>query len=216
MLSPAGWLSSIVVAAVVSGSIAIPRPPDSALEMERRAKFVHGPRGSEPTPTPGDELSAVIALVRTGPGVRLLEPSRRHATLDQIDKTFVPSVLPIVVGTTVDFPNHDEIYHNVFSYSPTKRFDLGRYASEETRSVRFDKPGVVRVFCEIHSFMRAAIVVLPTTHYSVVDEAGTFELRDVPAGQYEVLVWYDGLADLESVRSLSVAATDSIRIRLEP
>jgi plastocyanin len=216
MLWPSGWLSSIVIAAVVSGSIAIPRSPDTTLEQERRAKFVHGPRDSQPTPMPGEELAAVVALVRTGPGVRMLEPSRRRATLDQIDKTFVPSVLPIVVGTTVDFPNHDEIYHNVFSYSKAKRFDLGRYASEETRSVRFDKPGVVRVFCEIHSFMRAAIIVLPTTHYTIVDESGTFELRDVPAGQYEVLVWHDGLSELESVRTLSVAATDSIRIRLEP
>ncbi|MFN0152694.1 MAG: plastocyanin/azurin family copper-binding protein [bacterium] len=218
MPAAAVWLPAVVLAAVVSGTVAIPpSAAPSRLELERSAKFIHGPGATDP----GFESSAnattgVVALVRVGPGVRMFEPARGRATLDQVDKTFIPALLPIVVGTTVDFPNQDEIYHNVFSYSRPKRFDLGRYASGEKRSVTFDTPGVVRVFCEIHSFMRATIVVLPTPYFAVVDDAGGFEVRGVPSGEYQLLLWHEGLADLVPVRSVSLAATDSVRVRLEP
>jgi hypothetical protein len=114
------------------------------------------------------------------------------------------------------FPNLDPIYHNVFSYSKAKRFDLGRYAGDESRSVTFDKPGVVRVFCEIHSFMSATIVVLPAPWFCAIDEAGWFEMRDVPAGSYEILVWSEGESELVPLRPLTVAETDSVRMRLAP
>jgi len=212
------WVGAIVIAAGVSGTVAIPpRARDSRLELERSAKFIHGPGATDPAfDAAANPTAGVVALVRVGPGVQIFEPARGRATLDQVDKTFIPALLPIVVGTTVEFPNHDEIYHNVFSYSRAKRFDLGRYASDEKRFVTFDTPGIVRVFCEIHSFMRATIVVLPTSHFSVVDEAGGFELHDVPAGEYQLLLWHEGLADLVPVRSVSLAATDSVRVRLEP
>ena len=84
---------------------------------------------------------------------------RTRAVLDQRNEAFVPYVLAITVGTTVDFPNSDKTYHNVFSFSKAQRFDLGRYARGESKSVRFDEPGVVRVFCEIHSHMSAYILV---------------------------------------------------------
>lgn len=213
----AAWLPAVVIAAAVSGTVVLPpRARDSRLEIERSAKFIHGPAAASPVFDEAAAAGGVVALVRVGPGVQMFEPRRGRATLDQVDKTFVPALLPIVVGTTVDFPNHDEIYHNVFSYSRAKRFDLGRYASDEKRSVTFDTPGIVRVFCEIHSFMRATIVVVPTPHYSVVDESGGFELRDVPAGEYQLLLWHEGLADLMPVRRVSLAATDSVRVRLEP
>ncbi len=218
MPAVAAWLAAIVLAAVVSGTVVIPpSPTQSRLELERSAKFIHGPGATDPGFEATTNASAgVVALVRVGPGVRMFEPARGRATLDQIDKTFIPALLPIVVGTTVEFPNHDEIYHNVFSYSRAKRFDLGRYASDETRSVTFDTPGVVRIFCEIHSFMRATIVVLPTPHFAIVDDTGGFEVRDVPAGEYQLLLWHEGLSDLVPVRSVSLAATDSVRVRLEP
>src|SRR5438552_10891922 len=82
-----------------------------------------------------------------------------HAIMDQRNETFVPHLLAITTGTTVDFPNSDKFYHNVFSLSKTKRFDLGRYAAGGSRQVRFDRPGIVRVFCEIHSHMNASILV---------------------------------------------------------
>ena len=79
--------------------------------------------------------------------------------MDQRNETFLPRLLAVQTGTTVDFPNSDSTYHNVFSLSRARRFDLGRYAAGKTKSVRFDRPGVVRVFCDIHSHMSAFIVV---------------------------------------------------------
>src|SRR5512135_3192594 len=88
-------------------------------------------------------------------------PPERHPVLDQRNLQFHPEVLPILVGTTVDFPNRDNLFHNVFSYSGPKDFDLGRYPKDDSRSVLFDRPGLVRVYCDIHADMYATIVVLP-------------------------------------------------------
>ncbi len=117
------------------------------------------------------------------------EPGR--ATLDQRDETFVPHVLAITTGTVVDFPNSDRIYHNVFSLSKTARFDLGRYPAGRSRSVRFDKPGIVRVFCEIHSHMNAFILVFSHPFFSVTDEEGRYRIDRVPPGNYTVAAWSD-------------------------
>ena len=211
----AGAIGTLLLAAVVAGTALLPsRETDSALDFERKSKFHHGASLPEDS---GVGTRGIVALRPIPPSAAPPIPGTRpRATLEQMDKTFVPSLLPIVVGTVVDFPNLDPIFHNVFSYSKTKRFDLGRYAGEESRSVTFDKPGVVRVFCEIHSFMNATIVVLPAPWFSTVDEAGWFEIRDVPAGEYEVLLWYEGESDLGPVRELSVAQTDSVRMRLAP
>ena len=92
--------------------------------------------------------------------------------MDQRNETFVPHVLAIVAGTTVDFPNSDQTYHNVFSLSKTRSFDLGRYAVGRSKSVRFDRPGIVRVFCDIHSHMSAFILVFSHRYLSVVDDEG--------------------------------------------
>lgn len=109
--------------------------------------------------------------------------------MDQRNETFVPHVLAITVGTTVDFPNNDQTYHNVFSLSKTRPFDLGRYASGHSKSVRFDRPGIVRVFCDIHSHMSAFILVFGHRYYSVTDEDGRYRIDDVPPGTYTVVVW---------------------------
>ena len=92
--------------------------------------------------------------------------------MDQRDQTFVPHVLAITVGTTVEFPNSDLTFHNVFSLSKTKSFDLGRYSRGKSKSVRFDRPGVVQVFCDIHSHMSAFILVFAHRYFAVTDRAG--------------------------------------------
>src|SRR5512132_3554431 len=120
--------------------------------------------------------------------------------LDQRNETFVPHVLPIVAGTTVDFPNNDRTYHNVFSLSKTRTFDLGRYAAGRSKSVRFDKPGIVRVFCEIHSHMSAFILVFAHRYFALADEDGNYRLEDVPPGTYNVVAWSES-APLESRRA---------------
>ena len=109
--------------------------------------------------------------------------------MDQRNETFVPHVLAVTVGTTVDFPNSDNIYHNVFSLRGPRPFDLGRYAAGRSKSVRFDRPGIVRVFCEIHSHMSAYILVFSHRYFAVTDDEGRYRIDDVPPGTYTVMAW---------------------------
>jgi len=115
-----------------------------------------------------------------------------HAVMDQRNETFVPHVLAITTGTTVDFPNSDKFYHNVFSLSKTRTFDLGRYAAGRTRDVRFDRAGIVRVFCEIHSHMNAFILVFSHPFFALTDNEGRYRIEDVPPGTYGVIAWNEG------------------------
>jgi hypothetical protein len=109
--------------------------------------------------------------------------------MNQTNETFVPHLLAIVAGTTVDFPNNDEIYHNVFSLSRARRFDLGRYAAGRSKSVRFDTPGIVRVFCDIHAHMSAYILVFAHRYFAVTDDQGSYRIDNVPPGAYTVVAW---------------------------
>ena len=128
------------------------------------------------------------------------EPGR--AVLDQRNETFVPHVLAITTGTVVDFPNSDRIYHNVFSLSKTKRFDLGRYPVGHSKQVRFDQPGIVRVFCDIHSHMNAFILVFSHPFFSLTDNDGRFRIDNIPPGTYNVIAWNEGV--LSEPRAVTV------------
>lgn len=112
-------------------------------------------------------------------------------SLAQRGQRFEPAVLGIPVGATVAFPNFDPVFHNVFSYSKTKRFDLGRYGKGKSRSVQFEDPGVVRIFCDIHSNMSATIVVANSHYVTTTDARGDFTLKNLPNGEV-VLVAVDG------------------------
>ena len=109
-----------------------------------------------------------------------------------MNETFVPHVLAITVGTTVDFPNSDVIFHNVFSLSKTRPFDLGRYPRGRSKSVRFDRPGVVQVFCDIHSHMSAYILVFAHRYFAVTDSSGPLRDQRRPAGHLHLAVWHEG------------------------
>ncbi|HEY2103675.1 MAG TPA: hypothetical protein VGH08_10525 [Chthoniobacterales bacterium] len=117
----------------------------------------------------------------------------------QKDLAFVPSLLPVQVGSRVEFPNLDDTYHNIFSYSPAKRFDLGRYRPEERPipSEVFDKPGLVTLRCDIHEHMRGLILVLDTPYFVVTDAAGQFRLTGLPAGHFTLKAWVDSKTTLE-------------------
>ena len=115
-----------------------------------------------------------------------------HAEIRQRNENFVPRVVAVTVGSTVDFPNDDAIYHNVFSLSKTKTFDLGRYAAGRSKTVRFDKPGIVRVFCDIHSHMSAFILVFAHRFFAVTDDQGRYVIEGVPPGRFAVAAWYEG------------------------
>ena len=123
------------------------------------------------TPAPRDVpdlLRSVVYLESAPRGAFEMNEGGRVA-MDQRNETFVPHVLAIMTGTTVDFPNSDAFYHNVFSLSKIARFDLGRYAAGRSRAVRFDKPGIVRVFCDIHSHMNAFILVFSHRYFTMTD-----------------------------------------------
>jgi plastocyanin len=162
-----------------------------------------GALGIAPPHVPPDRRQSVVYL---DPAPRAAFEGREdiRPRMDQRNETFVPHVLPIVVGTTVDFPNNDRTYHNVFSLSKTKSFDLGRYATGKSRPVTFDRPGIVRVFCEIHSHMSAFILVFAHRYFAVTDDEGRYHLDNVPPGTYTVKVWNETLHGEPPKRSVMV------------
>lgn len=109
----------------------------------------------------------------------------------QKNASFDPVVLPVLAGTTVDFPNNDNIFHNVFSYSKIKPFDLGLYKSGATKSVTFTKPGQATVYCSIHRSMKADILILQNPYFTVTDPKGNFKIAGVPEGKYRLIAWHE-------------------------
>jgi plastocyanin len=136
----------------------------------------------------------------------------RSATLDQVDKTFVPGLLPIVVGTKVRFPNHDQIQHHVYSFSRTKTFELPLYKGEDAAPVLFDKVGVVKVGCNIHDWMSAIILVLPTPWFARTGADGTFTIENVPEGKHSVVAWHE-LSKLKLEDTAQTVLGDSLALR---
>jgi plastocyanin len=130
-----------------------------------------------------------------------LTPTDAHASqgpkpgrfrLLQKNKQFTPHLLVIPVGSLVDFPNEDPVFHNVFSFFNGKRFDLGLYESGSNRTVRFDHEGIDYIFCNIHSEMSAVVIALTTPYYAVSNREGALAIHGVPPGQYELKVWAEG------------------------
>lgn len=138
------------------------------------------------------DLRRGVVYLETAPRSAFDERDPGRAAMDQRNETFVPHVLAVMVGTIVDFPNSDLTYHNVFSLSRARRFDLGRYAAGKSKGVRMDRTGVVRVFCDIHSHMNAFVLVFNHPFFDVTDVDGRFELPSLPAGPYTVVGWYEG------------------------
>jgi len=112
------------------------------------------------------------------------------AVMEQQNRRFSPDLVTIPAGSSVSFPNFDPIFHNVFSLSKPKSFDLGNYPKGQTRMVTFDRPGVVSVYCHLHPNMTGTVVVTPNAWAARVDPAGLFVLADVPPGKYSVVAWH--------------------------
>lgn len=134
-------------------------------------------------------------------------------TMEQKGRRFLPDTVVAPVGSTVSFPNLDPIFHNVFSVSPAKRFDLGKYPRPESKSVRFDKPGVVNVYCDIHADMNAWIVVLPNRAFARPDASGHYRLPELPAGRYKLRWWHPDFAGGE--REVTVSASGDVTADVE-
>jgi plastocyanin len=153
---------------------------------------------------PLDRRRSVVYL-ETAPRAAFEQSEDRRARMDQRNERFVPHVLAVVAGTYVDFPNGDRTYHNVFSMSKPKEFNLGRYAAGKSKAVRFERPGVVRVFCEIHSHMSAFILVFAHRYFAVTDDDGRYRIDNVPPGTYTVAVWNEALHGDPPRRPVTIA-----------
>ena len=164
--------------------------------------------GGKPAP---DVIVSVegVALI---PSKAQLPGGTPPALIDQREMKFIPRVLAVMVGKTVDFPNNDKTFHNVFSTSEAKKFDLGLYPSGQSRNVNFDKPGVVRILCNVHPNMEAYIVVKEHAYFSVVDSRGRYDIESIPLGKYRLAVWHPELGTkvvpVELVRPGEVLAID--------
>jgi plastocyanin len=155
---------------------------------------VYDEPGSPPprAATDADPLANVVIYLEAAPGLRGASSTPRYPpSLRQRDEAFVPHVLPVVIGTTVDFPNDDPLFHDVFSLSSAKSFDLQRYPQGTSRTVTFGKAGVVEVFCHIHADMSAYILVLDNPFFVVPDSSGHFALDNIPPGDYSLVAWYE-------------------------
>jgi plastocyanin len=184
-----------LLAPLLAAAAAPPPPPaagiiEGRVTMEPRAPRRVAPRypgaGGGAAHAAG-RVPAVAFLVGRVAGGRAAAGERPR--LVQQDTSFRPPLLVVPVGTAVEFPNRDPFFHNVFSYSATKRFDLGRYPRGESRTVVFDRAGVVKVYCEIHQWMRSAVIVVENPYHAQVAEDGRFSIPNVPPGRYRLAVW---------------------------
>ncbi|HXX64389.1 MAG TPA: hypothetical protein VEO56_11400 [Bacteroidota bacterium] len=206
----------------VKGSVTITKPPGPSNEERRRSLtgryapdaaesgILVDPRSARPYKL---SETAVIYLEGDPPGKGdLPSPPAKHPVMDQVGMRFHPQVLPIVVGTTVDFPNGDPIFHNVFSYSQTREFDLGRYPMGDSRSVTFDQSGIVRVYCDIHSEMNATILVLASPYFTSLADDGSFQIDEVPEGRYHLNLWYGRDVVLRRTVTIRDGETTSVNL----
>ena len=177
----------VLVAATVSGHVELKDSRDPAV----RKKMDYSGVVVSLKPVNGAHTSAVPVRFGTG-----------HVRMIQKNKTFTPHVLAIPIGTTVDFPNLDPIFHNAFSSYNGQIFDVSLYPPGSSRAVHFKREGIVRVFCNIHSSMSAVIVVLDTPYFDTTDRSGVFEIRDVQPGDYDMHVFHERASD-ENLRRLT-------------
>ena len=133
------------------------------------------------------------------------------AAIDQKDREFSPDFVVVPVGSTVSFPNMDAIFHNVFSLSKPKSFDLGNYPKGQTRTVTFPVPGAVFVYCHLHTNMAATIVITPNQWRAKPDSAGNFKLEDVPDGKYTVVAWHKTAGTFRQTVTVSGGQVQPIR-----
>lgn len=161
----------------ITGTVPLPSTPAGRVAVEKYTGSISGKVTKSPAPAAGVWLE--------GPGTKA-EKNPAKVVMEQRGYQFGRSLLIIAPGTTVEFPNHDPDYHNIFSLSRAKRFDLGRYKKDETPapSVTFDQPGFVRLKCEIHDHMNASVLIVDSRFRTLTDAVGKFTLTGVPPGQY--------------------------------
>ncbi len=161
-------------------------------ELRDFVVYITGPVGTN-HPAPADKPLQVVTTRK----------------ISQKNAMFTPHVLPVLVGTTVEWPNHDSIFHNVFSYSEPKQFDLGLYQNPDVKSVTFDQPGRVDVFCSIHSTMNCVVLVLENPYFCATDAKGAYVISNIPPGTYKLKAWHERLPS--QVREITVSETGDVK-----
>lgn len=198
-----------------------------AVVTKRLTKKVLSPitynlRGAAPVPLkaddePSSEFDRLVIFLEGGPKI---PKAPETVDIDQRNTRFVPDLVVVPVGSTVEFPNSDPIFHNIFSLSKTQPFDLGFYPQGQTRTVKLNREGIVQVYCHIHSNMYAAIVVTSSPWYARPAEDGSFSWNNVPAGHYKLIAWHKIAGYFRTTvdvpESGSVEATIHIPLAVEP
>lgn len=185
---------------------------------EQRMRFRLYP-GAKPAPPPADretrddEYRNIVIYLKSDTPLAPEEPARDQVfRMTQEGETFLPHVLPIPAGSTVEFPNLDPIFHNVFSLSATRTFDLGRYPQGDSKSVRFDQPGLVPVFCHIHSDMSAVIMVLDNPYFAVPGADRRYRIANIPPGTHTLVAWHERSAPAE--QTVEVKKGETLELNL--
>lgn len=142
----------------------------------------------------GDKPAANVVIWIDVPGAPKVAAGDGRPVLDQRNLQFAPKVMAVQVGTAVDFPNNDRVFHNVFSFHDGKRFDLGMYPTGTSKRITFERAGVSHLFCNIHPHMAAYVVVVDSPYFAVSDDAGGFTIRGLPAGTFTYRMWRAGAA----------------------
>lgn len=206
----------VAMASVIRGVLRVPAGSEKTSAVPNPYP---GRAGSNPSPvlSRGALRDAVIWIEGAALPARGVDSPGAGLTgqLAQKDQSFSPRVVPVVAGGTIDFPNRDAIYHNVFSVSPAKRFDLGKYGRGKSKSVRFDKPGVVKVYCDIHSNMEGFVIVVPNSWFARPAEDGSFFLPEVPAGSYRLVAWHPDYGTRALAVTVGEHETRSVEVALE-
>jgi plastocyanin len=173
--------------AAQAGAFLPPEPPTAVVYLE-----------GAPLPTTDTPVTNIVQVLQKG-------------------MQFGPGLIPVRKGTRVEFPNGDDFYHNVFSYSKTKRFDLGRFLKDEKpAAVTFDQPGVVKLYCEIHEHMRGTVLVLETPHFVKTDTNGVYRLTGLPAGQFKLKAWIDDKISYEQAVDLKPGSAARVNFPVAP
>ena len=221
------WRSTLPVVSLLAAGFAVTSPaqaPDTGsivghVTLTARITGRALPSTAYPTravgahdPTAIPEIQNVVVYLKdvTFRGT----PPQTPAELRQEHETFVPHVLAVTRGSTVDFPNGDPIFHNVFSLSSAATFDLRRYPRGQSRRQSFPKAGIVKVYCNIHSHMSATILVLDNPYFAIPELDGRFELPNVPPGQYTLVGWHERVGERRTAVRVERGKTATVDIAL--
>jgi plastocyanin len=194
-----GFSASASADAIIEGKVELPKT-STAPVMAKRYEIISKAGVLSPNPP-----VAIVYLEGAFPKTNTLPVCQ----IVQSNYTFIPSLIAVQVGTKIEFPNQDDSFHSVFSYSPAKRFDLGRYRPQERPipSQVFDKSGLVTLRCDIHEHMRGLILVLDTPHFVTTSTDGQFKLSGLPEGDYVLKAWINSKTTLERRVSLTNGVT---------